>query len=271
MKLAVQQTLLPGGDLVSKFKNAAAFGFDAVELAIWGFPGPIYDYRDEIAKAMDASGLPVSTLCPSGDDDFVHPDPEERDRRLAGLVQMLVFAETIGAAGAIALPIRHPVHLLDFSPVVSERGLITDIAVATLRSALEAVDEVEVQIFLEPLNRYEAYYLRTLSDAVALCERVGDPRVRVMADLFHMNIEEVGIAQALVDAGPHVGHVHLADSNRLLPGKGHTDFVLAFTALRAIAFEGWMALECGVPSDASLAFPETVTFLRGAWSEADKV
>jgi len=268
MKLAVQQTLVPGDSLITKFKNAAAFGFDGIELAVWGLSGPFHTHRDEIVEAMDASGLMVSSICPSGDDDFVHPDPTERQRRLEGLVRMLEFAALIDAAGVIALPIRRPVHLLDLSPVATEDALITKIAVATLRLVLDRVDEVTVPIFLEPLNRYEAYYLKTLSDAVALCEQVGDPRVRVMADLFHMSIEEVGLPEALTKAGSHLGHVHLADSNRLLPGKGHTDFISVFSALQAIGFDGWMALECGVPGDASKVLSETVSFLRDIWERA---
>jgi sugar phosphate isomerase/epimerase len=181
---------------------------------------------------------------------------------------MLELAAVIGASGVIALPIRRPVHLLDLSPIATEEALITQMAVATLRLALNRVGEGTVPILLEPLNRYESYYLKTLADAVALCEQVGDPRVQVMADLFHMSIEEVGLAESLIEAGSHVGHVHLADSNRLLPGRGHTNFVTAFNALHAIGFSGWMALECGVPGEASKVLPETVSFLRETWERA---
>jgi len=268
MKLAVQHTLLPGDDLTEKFRIAAQLGYAGVELAAWGFAGPMADHVGEIRAAIAASGIPVSSLCTMGSDDFVHPDPAERKKRLAGLIRMLELADAVGARGVVALPIRPPTHLLDLAPVASERELITQVAVATLKAALEGTAGGQAVILLEPLNRYEAYYLRTLVDAARLCEAVGHPRVQIMADMFHMAIEEADIAASLRDAGQHVGHVHLADSNRLLPGLGHTDFVAPFAALKAMGFEGWLALECGVPGDAMETLATAASYLKACWASA---
>jgi len=119
-----------------------------------------------------------------------------------------------------------------------------------------------VSVFLEPLNRYEDHMLHTLAEAVALCEALALPSVKVMADFFHMNIEEDDIGRAIRATGPHVAHVHLADSNRAQPGTGHTDFRAGFDALRAIGFTGFMALECRVRGEPEAALAETGRFLR---------
>jgi len=268
MKLAVQQTLVPGDSLVEKFRHAADYGFDGVELAAWGFAGLPWEASDEIQAAMAQTGLPVSSLCTMGRDDFVHPDPGERKKRLEGLVKMLRLAEAVGARGVVALPIRPPLHLPDLSPVADEHTLITQLALSTLASALEQTSGMQSRIFLEPLNRYEAYYLRKVSDAVALCEVIGDERLQAMGDLFHMSIEEADIGAALRAAGSCLGHIHLADTNRLEPGQGHMDYVTAFRALRAIEYGGWLSLECGLSGGHDRVLPATVKVLRRAWEEA---
>jgi sugar phosphate isomerase/epimerase len=268
MKLAIQQTLVPGDSLVEKFERAADYGFDGVELAAWGFDGPMFEFQDEIEEALGAVDLQVSSLCSMGGDDFVHPDPEEREARLARLVRMLELADAVGAGGVVALPIRPPVHLPDLTPIATEHALITQIAVANLERALQQTAGGKAAIFLEPLNRYEAYYLRTLSDATRLADVVAGERVQIMGDLFHMNIEEANIPDAIQHHAEHLGHIHLADSNRLLPGHGHLDFAAVFKALRGIDYDGWMALECGVHGDPDEHIPRSAQFLRRNWELA---
>ena len=90
-----------------------------------------------------------------------------------------------------------------------------------------------------------------------------------MADLYHMNIEEANLAASIRDNSTFIGHVHLADSNRLLPGHGHTDFVEPFRALRTSGFEGWCALECSVPGEPTETLPAAVRFIRDAWEQAE--
>lgn len=268
MQLAIQHTLVPGATLSERFQRAAEYGYSAIELTAWGFDSPMPDHLASIEQAMQASGLPVSSLCTMGKDDFVHPDPAERAARLDGLVAMLRLADTLKARGVVALPIRPPLRLPDLSPIADERMLINQLVVAMLKAALERSAGSQARVFLEPLNRYEAHYLRTVGHAADLCQQVDSPRVQVMADLFHMNIEEVNIAGALREIGGHVGHVHLADSNRLLPGHGHTDFAAPFRALKDIGFTGWFALECSVPGDPAHTLRTAAHFLRRQWDAA---
>jgi sugar phosphate isomerase/epimerase len=270
MKLAVQHHLVPGEGLTEKFENAAAFGFDGVELTAWGLARPFTEEAEAIAAAMRVSGLPVCSLCTMRDDDFVHPDPEERAKRFEKLARLLGFADEIGAAGLIGLPIRQPLAMPDLSPWMDSRSVTTELATRILALALGESEGASACIFLEPLNRYETKYLNTVAQAAELCRAVASPRLRVMADLYHMNIEEADLAAALTAAGGLVGHVHLADSNRLLPGHGHTDFVPPLRALGRVGFSGWFALECMVPGDPFETLPASVRFLRGCWERAEE-
>jgi sugar phosphate isomerase/epimerase len=154
--------------------------------------------------------------------------------------------------------------------VGDERSLTTQLTVAILKEALERTPQTKAAVFLEPLNRYETWYLRTIGHAAELCEAVGSPRVSVMADLFHMSIEEAQPTDSLRDIQDHVGHVHLADSNRLLPGQGHSDFVAPFHVLQASGFAGWMALECGLGGEADEVLPKAVEYITQCWAQAQQ-
>ena len=107
-------------------------------------------------------------------------------------------------------------------------------------------------IALEALNRYETHLLRTLADADELRRLIDLPNVQVMADVFHMNIEEDSIAAALRAHAEHIVHVHLADSQRREPGSGHLDFPAVFEALAASDYDGALAMEFVPVTDAAM-------------------
>jgi sugar phosphate isomerase/epimerase len=270
MKLAIQHHLVPGDSLSERFQRAASFGFDGVELTAWGLPRAFAEEREAIEAAKRAGGLPVSSLCTMRDDDFVHPDPDERVRRFEKLVALLRFADAVGAAGVVGLPIRQPLAMPDLSPFADARAVTRELTTRILADALAQTQGVRAKIFLEPLNRYETKYLNTIAHGAELCRAIANPRVRIMADLYHMNIEEADPAGSLAAAGDLVGHVHLADSNRWLPGHGHTDFVRPLRALQRARFEGWFALECMVTGDPDETIPAAVRLLRDGWRRAEE-
>lgn len=85
--------------------------------------------------------------------------------------------------------------------------------------------------------------INTLQDAVAVVDEVGSPAVSVIADRFHMSIEEPDISAA-IHGGPHIQHVQLGDTDRLEPGHGHYDWPETLEALKSIGYDGWLAMEC---------------------------
>ena len=99
---------------------------------------------------------------------------------------------------------------------------------------------------LEPLNRYEDHMVNRLEQAVELVDTVGLPSVRVLADTYHMNIEEDEPTPALVKAAARLGHVQVSDSNRFQPGAGHIDWAALLGTLDAIGYDGHLA--AGVPA-----------------------
>ena len=118
------------------------------------------------------------------------------------------------------------------------------------------------ELLYEPLNRYETNLFTRLADASDFLRRRGIAGVRLLADLFHMNIEEADPAAALAAAGDLVGHVHWADSNRRFMGAGHTDAAAAARALASIGYAGWLSAEVFPDPDAATAARMTAASVR---------
>lgn len=110
-------------------------------------------------------------------------------------------------------------------------------------------------LLYEPLNRYETNLFNRIGEAASWLQTLSTPNVRVLADLFHMNIEEPDLVAALRDAGRFVGHVHFADSNRRAVGFGHTDVGPIVEVLRDLGYQGFLSAEI-------LPFPDSVTAAR---------
>ena len=113
-----------------------------------------------------------------------------------------------------------------------------------------------VTLVLEAVNRYESDILNTIEDCVRFIEPFESLKLHI--DTFHMNIEEDHIGANIVAAGRHIGHVHLADSNRAYPGRGHYDFGETIAALRSVGYRGALSVEC-------LALPTPEEAARGAY------
>jgi sugar phosphate isomerase/epimerase len=116
-------------------------------------------------------------------------------------------------------------------------------AVAGIREVGEYAAGLGVNLALEAWNRYETYFLNRLDQALELSKAVNLPNIGIMGDLFHMNIEEVSLAKAITTAGNKLLHVHIADSNRAAPGRGHNDFKPVIESLKNINYEGYLTME----------------------------
>ena len=119
-----------------------------------------------------------------------------------------------------------------------------------------------VPLLYEPLNRYETNLFNRIGETAAWLREVNAANVRVLADLFHMNIEEADSAAALRDAGPLIGHVHFADSNRRAIGMGQTRMAPVIAALRAIGYAGYLSAEIFPLPDSMGAAKQTITAFR---------
>lgn len=110
-----------------------------------------------------------------------------------------------------------------------------------------------VTLCIEPLNRFETYFLNTLNDAAELLRTIGEPNVRIHFDTFHANIEERHMAEALRQVGRQVGHVHVSENDRGIPGTGHNDWYGVLLALADVGYDDWLTIESFAQPEPELA------------------
>lgn len=126
-------------------------------------------------------------------------------------------------------------------------------SVESLQRVARRARELGVTLCVEPLNRFETYFLNTQDDAARFIDEIGEPNVRVHYDTFHANIEEKNPVNSLKGLGARAGHVHLSESDRGIPGTGHVDWRGTLLALKEIGYDGWLTIESFAQPEPQLA------------------
>ncbi len=120
-----------------------------------------------------------------------------------------------------------------------------------------------VILALEPLNRYETNLINTLGEGIKFIKKTGLQNVKILADTFHMNLEEASIPKAIIEAKDYLFHIHFADSNRRAPGDGHLNFREIVDSLIRVDYDGFVAMEMLPKPDSLTAAKHAITYLRG--------
>ena len=239
-------------DLAAGCARAAELGFEAVEI----FPteAGALDIAS-VRKLLDEHGLKLAAIG-TGAGWVKHrlrlTDPDVMVRQKA----IDFAAEIIDLAGALGVP-----AIIGSMQGRWSDGVTREQAVAWLGEAINGLAERAaghgVPLLYEPLNRYETNLFNRQGDAAEFLRGLRSRNVKLLCDLFHMNIEERDIADALRAARPLVGHVHFVDSNRQAIGLGHTDMAPIMAALREIEYTGYLSAEI-------LPLPDSVSAARQA-------
>ncbi len=258
MKLAAQEGMVPGRTLVEKLDNLEKYGYEGIEFGGRG----LEERQDEVIDAVSQSKVKPSTICAGFRGCLLDTSKEQRDLAMSDMKKLLKVAANINAVGLIMVPIFGGPRIPDLSPYKTARELEMELLVTLLKELGSYAEEVGSIVLVEPLNRYETHLLNRLEQGVEVCKRVSSPNVKIMADFFHMSIEERDIAKSIEEAGEYIYHVHLADSTRLLPGYGHTDFKSGFAALKKIGYDKYMALECGIPGDREVELTKSAEYMK---------
>jgi len=245
MLLVCQEGLLPGADRREKFHNARSYGFDGIEIGGRGLKASLTEYQ-ELSHEF---GLPVTSICLGWDGCLLDADPKERDKAVTGMIELLQLGDQLGGAHLIVPPIFGPPRIADLRPLKSAIELEYELLTVLLKKIAAEVSGLKSKLLLEPLNRYEMHLMNRVEEGARIAREVGSPNISVMADFFHMNIEEADLHETLRRNAGQIDHIHLADYNRKLPGQGHMPCPDYFKTLREISFAGAAALECGINGD----------------------
>jgi sugar phosphate isomerase/epimerase len=244
-------------DLPAACRKAKELGFDAVEV----FPPSAEAVDGKLLRSLlTDNGLSLAAVGTGAGwvKQRLHlclPDAGARAKARAFIRSVIDFAGPLGAPAIIG-------------SMQGRSGAGVDPATATawLCEALEELGEharqYRVPLIFEPLNRYETNMANTLEEGCRLLDSLSTRDVVLLADLFHMNIEEADIAAALRAGGARIGHLHFVDSNRRPAGLGHIDYRPIATALRDIGYAGFASAEALPYPDSDAAARQTITAFR---------
>jgi sugar phosphate isomerase/epimerase len=262
MKLGIQENIFTGWSFVKgrtleeKFGKIEDFGFDAIEL--WGWDvSP--NRLSEVKSALSSTNLKCSTICGGYQGDLLGADKKSRELAVEGIKERLRACAEFGCVGQIVID-----RSMDFSisadPRISDlwpwqpdvHEIEKKILIEECKILGRFAKEFDAYLILEPINRHTTDFLHRLDQAVEICQATGNDKVKVMADFYHMNIEEAEIAQSLMKAVESIVHVHLKDSNGQLPGLGHINFREGLNVLKQYGYNNYLTMECDVHSESDL-------------------
>ena len=245
--------------LEKSIKKAHEFGYDGVELAL---KDPHEITSQELGKILKENSMSVSAIS-SGQVFaarglmFTDENKENRELLYKDFCGFIDLASDFGQLVNIGR-VRGFIKGRD-------KALCENLFIDMASKLSDYAAERGVKLILEPVNRYEIDYINNTDECVELVKKVNKPNFTMMPDVFHMNIEDAHIGEALIRNREYVEYVHLADSNRHAPGDGHLDFDDIFSALGKIGYNGWTTVECLPYPEPEEAARRAVTFLRGRY------
>jgi D-psicose/D-tagatose/L-ribulose 3-epimerase len=257
LKVAMHNWMRPE-PIETTIRRLARCGYDGIEIS--GEPA-LYDAK-QVRSLLDENGLECwgSVTLMVGGRDLLHEDKYVRVGSVQYVKDTLDLIQALGGSILTVVP--------------STVGKVTPMstpeqewkwAVESLKECQAHAEKCGVRLALEPLNRFETYFLNRCDQALALAEDVGGD-CGVCLDIFHMNIEEADWPGAIRAAGDQLVDFHVADNNRMPPGQGAIDWELIVRTLGESGYEGYLTVEFVATVDRSRISERTEI---GDASEAD--
>jgi sugar phosphate isomerase/epimerase len=244
-------------DLANSCHRAKTLGFDGIEIFP---PSPDAINVSQVRRLLDDNGLSLAAIGTGAGwvKHKLHLALPEAEKRL----QARTFIRSIiDVAGELNAP-----AIIGSMQGRWGEGLDQEHALAKLTDALNELGEhagrYNVPLLFEPLNRYETNMVTSIEAGLKLLDRLSTNNVRLLADLFHMNIEEADSAAALTRGANRIGHVHFVDSNRRPAGLGHLDYAPIARALTEIGYAGYLSAEALAYPNSDQAAQQTITAFR---------
>ena len=261
LKLSFQEGTAPGESLNEKFDYMEKLGIVGFE----PHGKQLLKRAEEFRQALNGRNIKVSAICAGFDGFILAEDPAVKASFDSSMRELIAAAGEIGSTGVIMVPAFN-----GQKPCMPHTMETRDYLCEQLHELGEYALKHNTTVILEPLNRKEAFYLRLVSDAAAICRDADSEGVRCMGDFWHMQ-EETSDYAAFISAGKYLQHVHVASrGQRRMPGEdGQLDnYIDGMRALKELDYQNYISFECGTAADRNVVVPAAVELLRSQWEQA---
>lgn len=225
-------------NLEASVSKAAHLGFDGVELftpaADAVDPGMLTSLLENLEVKLAAVGTGAGKVINGLT--LTDPSQQVREKAISFIADMISFGARFNAPAIIGSMQGNIV------PGVEREQALEWLAQGLTLLGKHA-ETKEVTLIYEPLNRYETNLINNLGEGAVFIHSLNTGNVKLLADLFHMNIEEKSLPESIRNFGSYIGHVHFADSNRRAIGMGHTAITEIAAALKDIGYQGYVSAE----------------------------
>lgn len=223
-------------------KKAAGMGFDVLEISTAYLHEESKEELKKLKDVADSLGIEL-TYCIGfpQDKDLASTDIEVRKSGIEyakSTLEKIYFmgGKVFGGINYSSWPGVLKEGIVDKSPHMER-------SINSIRSIIKTAEDYGIMYCLEVVNRFEQYLLNTAQEGVDFVNAVGSQNLKLLLDVFHMNIEEDSIGEAIITAGNKIGHLHIGESNRKTPGKGHMPWDEIATALKKINYKERIVME----------------------------
>ena len=261
LRLSFQEGTAPGESLNEKFDYMEKLGIVGFE----PHGKQLLKRAEEFRQALSGRNIKVSAICAGFDGFILAEDPAVKASFDSSMRELIAAAGEIGSTGVIMVPAFNAQK-----PCRPHTMETRDYLCEQLHELGEYALKHNTTVILEPLNRKEAFYLRLVSDAAAICRDADSEGVRCMGDFWHMQ-EETSDYAAFISAGKYLQHVHVASrGQRRMPGEdGQLDnYIDGMRALKELDYKNYISFECGTAADRNVVVPAAVELLRSQWEQA---
>lgn len=222
-------------------KRVAGIGFDALEISADHIYHMSEDDLQKLNEVAQEQGVTlIANSGPSKEHDLASADPQVRKQGIEYFKTILNKMQIINSTMLIgAIYSYWPSDFVDV-----DKEAAWERSIPCLQEIGKTAEELGIEIALEVLNRNETYILTDCKEAIEYCKRVGSNNVKILLDTYHMNIEEDNMLEAIRLAGDMLGHLHVGECNRKLPGMNNSiDWAGVGESLRDIKYDKAVIME----------------------------
>ncbi len=252
--------LLFSGDLEEGLRNVSRLGYSGVDLSLLDSDALDQDWIIEKTGSLNLRVYTIATGQTYYNDGYslYSAEADKREKAVVRIRSHIDFASRLGAMviiGGIRGKIEKTVDNYT-------KRKIEDEGRSAILRCVSYSEERKVTLLLEPINRHETNVINTLKEGIEMIETIGSAYLKLLPDIFHMNIEEKSVEESILKYKSHIGFVHFADSNRHAPGFGHIDFRKILAALVKADYTSAIGMEMLPEPDDVSAARQAVVYIR---------